>query len=612
MAVLKDLIISVTGTLEYDTTQVKKWIEANGGRYSPNVRRGVTHLITGKDAWKQSSDAVQAANKLGIFVVNFEWLEDSLHKRRKLAEKQYAWEHIMQVKRRKRQMDKLGPLASKKQFEDGCEEIKKVTGSGMSKSRRPRVVVPKPRKYTSLLTGDWHTPFVPAAEVLKRKREEREAAKAKKEAEKAAAEKTKEANTNHATSSTPSSFSAANNISSPASASSHALSTTSFQPAFPAPGAPAKKLKDHYHYYLDSTGFEHKIVLTRCHLRANEITRYKLSMLESHTKPHTYCTLIEYFPTGVGNTAMSSGACIQALLDFENAFHEGTSPDTHTDAFLDDIQGDKTEVLPASLPLLQQGIHQHPEAEHLRALLAPPDISSIPPPTDKPFQNLIAPWASDFVIAWRTFRHAFRDLTLLSWEERFDISKVLYKTRAIHLNLEPFVYVRPKNGLPIGLRVQQAGLFQNQTLVPLAEDGSILSQPSSQTHVRENDDGYTYNTFNLPGLNARLGPGVIGQAILREQKEASEAAGEKKRKADEAEELGLRKLGLVRKFDSKPKKPNYSRPLFNGINGRPTTDAWGQQKRGQGDAGGVYGSGLLGGGVVKQRRPFPSERKESW
>ena len=61
MVVLKDLIIAVTGTLEHDATQIKKWVEANGGRYSPNVRRGVTHLITGKDAWKQSSDAVQAA-----------------------------------------------------------------------------------------------------------------------------------------------------------------------------------------------------------------------------------------------------------------------------------------------------------------------------------------------------------------------------------------------------------------------------------------------------------------------------------------------------------------------------------------------------------------------
>jgi hypothetical protein len=219
--------------------------------------------------------------------------------------------------------------------------------------------------------------------------------------------------------------------------------------------------------------------------------------------------------------------------------------------------------------------------------------------------------SSDFATAWRAFRHAFRDLTLLSWEERFDITKVLYKTRASHFNLEPFVYMRPKDGLPIGLRVQQDGLFQNQTLAPLAEDGSTLSHPSPQNRVRENDDGYVYNTFALPGLSAPLGPGIIGQAVARDIKAAREAAEEAKRRADEAEEARLRKLGLPRKFDGK-KKPNYSRPLFNGVNGRPTTDAWGNQKRGERGVGEPYGSGLLGGGAVKQRRLFPSERKESW
>jgi hypothetical protein len=608
MAVLKDRIIAVTGALEHDTTQIKKWIEANGGRYSPNVRRGITHLITGKDAWRQSSDAVQAANKLGVFVVTFEWLEDSLHKRRKLAEKQYTWEHITQLKRRERQMKKLGPQASQKQFENGCDEIKKNTGSGTSKSRRPRVVVPKPKKSTSLLTADWHVPFVPAAEALEKKREKREAAKAKREAEEAAAKKTKETNTNRAASTAPSS-STADNVASPTSATSHALSTTSFQPAPPAPGVQAKKtsLKDLYHYYLDSTGFEYKIILTRCNLRANEITRYRLSILESHTKPHVYCTLIEYFPPGAGHTASSGGACIQALLDFEKTFHESTN----TDASLNDNQEDKTEVLPASLPLPQQGIHHHPESERLRALLAPPTASPVTPPADKPYKNLIAPMSSDFATAWRAFRHAFRDLTLLSWEERFDITKVLYKTRASHFNLEPFVYMRPKDGLPIGLRVQQDGLFQNQTLAPLAEDGSTLSHPSPQNRVRENDDGYVYNTFALPGLSAPLGPGIIGQAVARDIKAAREAAEEAKRRADEAEEARLRKLGLPRKFDGK-KKPNYSRPLFNGVNGRPTTDAWGNQKRGERGVGEPYGSGLLGGGAVKQRRLFPSERKESW
>lgn len=614
MAVLKNLLIAVAGTLEHDATQIKKWIDANGGRYSPNVRRGVTHLITGKDAWKQSSDAVQAANKLGVFVVTFEWLEDSLHKRRRLAEKKYTWEYKTQKKKVEKRLKKMGDQADTKQFEDGCEEIKKVTGSGMSKSRRSRPVVRKPKKSTSVLTGDWHTPFVSAADDLARRRKERDEATAKKKAEKEAAKQAEIAKSDRAAapSMAPSSCSTADNLPSPASGSSHALSTTSFEPGSLACGAQAKKtsLKDLYHYYLDCTGFEYRAILTRCNLRVNEITRYRLSLLETHTKPHAYCTFIEYFPPSAGNTTVSGDACVQALLDFDKTYHEGTAPGIDTYESMNGSQEDDTDARPAALLLPQQGIQHDPEAERLRALLAPRAASPVPLPADRPYKNLIAPQASDFATAWRAFRHAFRDLTLLSWEERLDISKTLYKSRATHFAIEPFVYVRPKHGLPLGLRVQQAGLFQNQTLAPLSEDGSILAHPSPQTQ-RENDDGYAYNTFALPALSAPLGPGIIGQAIERDVKAARDAAEEAKRRADEAEEARLRKLGLARKAENR-KKPNYSRPLFNGINGRPTTDAWGQPKRGEGGVGGLYGSGLVGGGVVKQKRPFPSERKEAW
>ncbi|KAF1924109.1 uncharacterized protein M421DRAFT_16948, partial [Didymella exigua CBS 183.55] len=398
MGTLKNLVIAVTGTFEHDVTKIKKWIDANGGRFSPTVHRGVTHLITGKDAWKQAWDTVQAANKLRVFVVTFEWLEDSLHRRRALAETQYTWEHIARQKKRDRQMTKLGPRMSTKQFNDGCEEIKKTMGLGTSKSRRPRVVARKPKKPTSILTADMHVSFLSAADDLTRRREEREAAKAKKKAEEEAATK-------------QSSTSIVDNVSSPASANFHALRTTSFLHASPAPGVQAKipALKDLYHYYLDTTGFEYKIVLTRCNLRANEITRYRLRILESHTKPHVYCTFIEYFPPSVGNTAGS-------------------------------------------------GIHTHPEADRLRALLAPPSAAPTLPPATRAYKSLIVPMSSDFATAWRAFRHAFRDLTLLSCEERFDLSKTLYKTRAAHFSIEPFVYVRPKHGLPLGQRTQQIGL----------------------------------------------------------------------------------------------------------------------------------------------------------
>ncbi|KAF1349363.1 hypothetical protein EJ07DRAFT_62218, partial [Lizonia empirigonia] len=420
MGALTNLLIAVTGTFPADTSQLKKWIEANDGRYSPHVHKGVTHLITGKDAWKNATDPVQAAAKVGAFIVSYDWLEDSLQKRRKLAESKYTWEYLWQERKRRKQMKKLGTLADTKKFKDGCEEARKVTGTGTSKSR---ATTRKPKPSKSFFFADVvNVPFVSAADELKRRRDEREAAKSKK-AEEAAVKKTEDGKRDQTVSRTPSAAlsltSNTENLVSPCSATSHALSTTSFQTATgPAePQAKNPSLKDLYHYYLDTTGFEYKIILTRCDLRANQITKYRLSLLESHTKPHMYCTFVEYFPPGA-------------------VFHAAPS---HTDH-----------------PLPQQGLHNHPEAARLQSLLVP-SISS-PRTSSMPYKSLIAPMSSTFDTAWRTFRHAFRDLTLLSWEERFDITKILYKSRARHFGIEPFVYVRPKNGLPLGLRVQEAGL----------------------------------------------------------------------------------------------------------------------------------------------------------
>ncbi|KAJ4331800.1 hypothetical protein N0V95_009811, partial [Ascochyta clinopodiicola] len=67
MGILTNLSIAVTGTLPASTPQLKKWIEANSGRYTPHVGKETTHLITGADAWKNATDAVQAAVQAGAF-----------------------------------------------------------------------------------------------------------------------------------------------------------------------------------------------------------------------------------------------------------------------------------------------------------------------------------------------------------------------------------------------------------------------------------------------------------------------------------------------------------------------------------------------------------------
>lgn len=617
MGALKNLTIAVTGTFDHEYSQLKKWIEANGGRYSPGVRKGITHLIAGKDAWKAASDAVQAAVKIGAFVVTYDWLEDSLHTGRKLAEKKYTWEYKWKEKRAIREMEKTGLLADAKKFNDGCKEAKKATGTGTSKSR-PRLVVRKPRQSKSFFFSDVvNVPFVSAADDLKRKREEREAAKAKR-AEEQAAKETENRATPASPSATQSFTSHAEAASSPLSTSSNALSTTSFQPAFPVPGEQAKKpsLKDLYHYYLDTTGFEYKVVLTRCNLRLNEISRYRLSILESHTKPHVYCTFVEYFPPGgAGTTTRSGEACIQALFDFNATFHETTTPSLDDSKPL--LKNDDATHFPG--PFQQQPTSSHPEAARLLSVLLPTT-----PSTTAPYKSLLAPMNSPFACAWRAFRHAFRDLTLLAWEERFDISKTLYKARARALNIEPFVYVRPAQGMPLGLRVQQDGLFQNPALPMRDKSGAVITAPSSSTVLvsRTGDDGgYTYNAFALPALAHPLGDGLVGRALLKDAAAAEERAKEIRRRAEEAEDKQMRALGLVcRKEKEKQGKPNFSRPLFNGVMGRPMVDAWGRCKsggaRGGGGAGGRGsksggGSAVKGGGIVKQeyRRPFPSERR---
>lgn len=110
MGILSHLTISATGTLAHDPTQLKKWTEANGGKWVPRVQKGVTHLIASKDAWKKRVDAVQQAIDVGACVVSYDWLEDSLQRKRKLAEKKYTWEHLRQEGRKRKELKRMGKI----------------------------------------------------------------------------------------------------------------------------------------------------------------------------------------------------------------------------------------------------------------------------------------------------------------------------------------------------------------------------------------------------------------------------------------------------------------------------------------------------------------------
>ncbi|KAF1965978.1 hypothetical protein BU23DRAFT_336052 [Bimuria novae-zelandiae CBS 107.79] len=281
---------------------------------------------------------------------------------------------------------------------------------------------------------------------------------------------------------------------------------------------------DLYHIFMDSTGFEYKPILLRSNPYLNNFARYDLRLYESHTLPHVYCTVVRYLPPAGQNIAAAG------------------SPSTPASASEDRPQPIRSTSPPLPLP---QGVltnqTQHPEAARLLALITPP----APTPTTK-YKQAIAPPNSDFSTAFRAFRHAFRDLTLLSWHERLDAQT--QKLRAQAFQLEPFVWRRPAEGLSTGI---------------VAPPGTTI------------DEGYICNAWGLPGLEERLGrKGGIGSALIREAEEVR-AREEARIKREEEEEKGREKGRGVRK------KEGYRGQLFNGVNG--PVRRGGYESQGQGN-----------------------------
>jgi hypothetical protein len=178
-------------------------------------------------------------------------------------------------------------------------------------------------------------------------------------------------------------------------------------------GSAPTKLTDLYHIYLDSYGFEYKILLTRGDLTRNAISRYNLRIYESHTKPHVYCTFIQFTPP-------------RELPPIEPNNNE-SSEDKYQDKHIVPIKPE-----PVSPPYN-------------------PTTANTKPPS--PFKRLLAPPNSSFEHAFSTFRAAFQHLTFLAWEERLS-PRSLIITRATAAKLEPFIYTRPKPGLPVGAKPQ--------------------------------------------------------------------------------------------------------------------------------------------------------------
>ncbi|KAI1577713.1 BRCT multi-domain protein [Pyrenophora tritici-repentis] len=441
MGVLDNLTIAVTGTHPHDAKQIRSWIDKNNGRYSVVVNKNVTHLIASKEAYKARNDAVRQATDLGIDVVSYDWFDDSLQARRKLSTRRYKWEVLTKERRTRKELKRLGKAADGKKFRDGCARIKELTGSGTSDST---AVKRKPRKNKSKSfffdTSDPVVPptlFVSAKEDLLRRKAERETAKA----DGSTASGDDEVNESEGV--TPTRTTSSTTASTPNSAPPNKPSPIKKPQLLPPSPSTIQTLakkphwKDSYHYYHDQTGFEYKILLVRSDLTTAGFSQYNIGLLESHSKPHVYWTIAQYKPAKASPQVVDNAAS-----------------------------------------------NIHPEAARLQALISPPSFTI--PTSSAPYQTTLCPRNSAFDTAYTVFRHAFRDLTLLTWEERFDPGKNLQKSRAILFNTEPFIYSRPKPGMPVGMFPQEQGL------------GMVGG------NTQDEEDGYMRGSLGLPGMGGVL------------------------------------------------------------------------------------------------------------
>ncbi|RAH61276.1 BRCT domain protein [Aspergillus piperis CBS 112811] len=94
----KNIHASSFGKFDGLSDKIPQWIRANGGQYSKDISKNLTHLITTKEAFKDNVEAV-----------SFDWLEDSLlsKNRRPKRETEYLLANILKREKKKRGNEKV-------------------------------------------------------------------------------------------------------------------------------------------------------------------------------------------------------------------------------------------------------------------------------------------------------------------------------------------------------------------------------------------------------------------------------------------------------------------------------------------------------------------------
>ncbi|MCJ1462632.1 hypothetical protein MMC07_001234 [Pseudocyphellaria aurata] len=148
---LKSFTIAATGTFgpQRSYEKIRQWVEANGGTFTMTISPKVTHLICSREHFKKgvamgmisstpsdpdsdilTTELVQEARKIdGLYIVNFDWLEDTLMKKYRRKETKYLLQQQVRAaakaKRVKKAVRKDRIQKGVEAFEKGCEDFQK-------------------------------------------------------------------------------------------------------------------------------------------------------------------------------------------------------------------------------------------------------------------------------------------------------------------------------------------------------------------------------------------------------------------------------------------------------------------------------------------------------
>ncbi|KAK3716027.1 hypothetical protein LTR37_006757 [Vermiconidia calcicola] len=275
--------IVISGTYkDYPAAKVSGWATNLGARVHSSVNANTTHVVVSKKAWERKDAAVQTALKYNqdgpaeIYIVSFDWLEDSVTNRSKKKEGPYLWEKL----------DAAHSKAAKK-----AEKAEAVKGAKSAPGMMHEVLQGGTEGYVDERDRKKVERQIEEERRVKKQMEEEE----KREKEEAKArEKRKKAEVY----------------------------------AKGAKKARNEIFTENHHVYMDDEGFRYDIPITKVDPRNNRNERYHLTIYESNAEPHTYAMNCQFAGTGIlpSNNVMAALGCSfpVAFRAFKKTFKEKT------------------------------------------------------------------------------------------------------------------------------------------------------------------------------------------------------------------------------------------------------------------------------------------------